>query len=105
MVPDRSGESFVPGGILLTSDTVGTVATVGKVGKTAMARLPEIEQAERQILEKAAERESWSPKELRQNARETMDPQVISLAFWRLLKQGELELDPDLQVHLPVAAR
>jgi hypothetical protein len=70
-----------------------------------MARLPEIEQTERQILEKAAERETWSPKELRQTARDAMDPQVISLAFWRLLNQGELELDSDLQVHLAVVAR
>jgi hypothetical protein len=29
-----------------------------------------------------------------------MEPQVISLAFWRLLNQGELVLDPDLQVRL-----
>ena len=65
-----------------------------------MARLPEIEQAEKQILAHAAERERWSPKELRQTAREKMEPQVISLAFWRLLNQGELVLDSDLQVRI-----
>jgi hypothetical protein len=73
---------------------------VGKVTDTEMARLPEIEQAEKQILAHAVEQERWSPKALRQSSVGDLEPQVVSLAFWRLLNQGQLVLDPDLQVRV-----
>jgi hypothetical protein len=86
----------------LTSDVTVKIGGDNLV-VTEMARLPEIEQAEQQLLKKAEERETWSPKELRQEARQAMAVEVISLAFWRLLNQGELELDSDLQVRRAAA--
>jgi hypothetical protein len=63
-----------------------------------MASLSDVEKAEQQLLERSEEREVWSPKALRQQARDGLPVQLVSLAFWRLLNRGELVLDDDRKV-------
>lgn len=62
-----------------------------------MATLSEVQQAEQQSLTMIGD-ELRSPKELRQQARDGLPPQVVSLAFWRLLNRGELQLDAQRRV-------
>jgi hypothetical protein len=57
----------------------------------------DVEQAEKQLLDASEERDSWSPKELRQAAvnADGVPFEIVSLAFWRLLNRGELVLDDE----------
>ena len=68
------------------------------------AILSEVEQAEKALLQLAAEHEAESPRELRRLARNGHSAEVVSLAFWRLLNRGVLTLDHDRRVHLAQAA-
>jgi hypothetical protein len=94
-------------GRLSVADVVSTVRSVRACCELSaadgpffltMTTLPEVEHAENLLLELSKEKETWSPKELRQQARNGVPVQVISLAFWRLLNRRELILDDDLQV-------
>jgi hypothetical protein len=55
----------------------------------------EVDIAEQRLLEVVEQQEVWSPKELRQRARDGLPFETISLAFWRLLNRGALVLDED----------
>lgn len=46
----------------------------------------------------AAGSDRWRPRELQAKARDGQRADVISLAFWQLLNDGELVLDRDLKV-------
>jgi hypothetical protein len=63
------------------------------------AMLSEVEQAEADLLEAAENQETDSPRDLRRRAKNGHSAEVVSLAFWRLLNRGELELDRDRRVH------
>jgi hypothetical protein len=58
-----------------------------------MTTLADVEHAEQELLRLASEKPGYSPRELRRDARNGLPSQTVSLAFWRLLNRGKLELD------------
>jgi hypothetical protein len=58
----------------------------------------DVEKAEEHLLALSSSQEVWSPKDLRQKARNGLPFEIISLAFWRLMNRGELILDEDRQI-------
>lgn len=59
--------------------------------------LEELQTAARLLLD-AAGSQKWSPRELKERARNGHRRDVVSLAFWQLVNEGYLKLDRDLRV-------
>lgn len=64
-----------------------------------MTTIAEVEKAESSLLKVSEDKSDWSPKELRQAARNGLPREVVSLAFWRLLTRGALQMDEKRRVH------
>lgn len=80
-------------------------------GAADMTTIAEVESAENKLLEVSKQQPDWSPKELRQAARNSrnghngLPREVVSLAFWRLLTRGALQMDEKRRVHRPTTNR
>lgn len=59
--------------------------------------LEQLHTAAERLLETAGT-QKWSPRELQTQARNGHRREVVSLAFWQLVNDGELSLDGDLKV-------
>jgi hypothetical protein len=59
--------------------------------------IDELRAAAKRLLEVAGS-EKWRPRDLQAQARNGERANILSLAFWQLLNDGRLILDPDLRV-------
>jgi hypothetical protein len=67
---------------------------------TISALSDKVQAAEEALLEKLAERaDAPTPKTLQTDAQDGLSPSVMSIAFWRLVNRGAVELDSAGRVH------